>query len=208
MILLGCDSVGQQEPVGEKYTFDQDEPGAVPAGWNADWTGAKSGAVPRWEVRLDDGDRILAQLQSGGGRNDFPVCLKEHSQFENGTVSVRLEPISGEIDQAGGVVFRAADKDNFYVVRANALEDNVSVYYTRDGQRSTIHYWEDVEVQLGAWHTLAVEVSGFKFTVSLDGKFVGEITDSDKVFAGPGMVGVWTKADSVTYFKDLATERE
>lgn len=190
----------------DKWTFEGTKVGMPPKGWIAGVTGSKKGTAPRWEVRQDEGRNILAQLESGGAGSDFPVCLKKKSSFKEGTVSVRLKPISGNKDQAGGVVFRAKDKDNFYIARANALEDNVSFYLTRNGKRTTIKYWENIPVQLGEWHTLKVEAKGFTFKVWLNDEFIGEIEDTKQVFADAGMVGVWTKADSVTYFDNLVVE--
>jgi len=194
---------GQQSDQ-KTFTFDHAEPGTAPAGWISDVTGSKQGTPPRWEVKKVEGRHVLAQLQSGGAGGDFPVCLKRESSFKDGAVRVDLKPISGETDQAGGVVFRAQDKDNFYVARANALEDNVSIYCTRNGKRRTIKYWENIEVKLGQWHTLEVQAKGFHFKVFLNKQLVGEIEDPEHVFAEAGMVGVWTKADSVTYFRDVA----
>ena len=210
---MACSGVGKpagatnpprQDPNAKTFTFDRDKPGEVPAGWIAAVTGSKEGAAPRWEVRQDESGKVLAQLESGGAGGDFPVCLEKTSVFKDGTVSVRLKPISGNTDQAGGVVFRAVDKDNFYIARANALEDNVSIYCTRNGKRRTIQYWENVKVKLGGWHKLVVEAKGFRFRVWLNDEFVGEIEDTERIFPNAGMVGVWTKADSVTYFRDLA----
>lgn len=192
----------------KKWDFADAKVGSVPKGWVAGVTGSKEGTAPRWEVIADGERNVLAQLESGGARGDFPVCLKRGSSLKDGTVSIRCKPISGKVDQAGGVVFRAKNKDNFYIARANALENNVSIYVTRDGKRKTIKYWENVEVALGKWHELKVEVKGFTFKVSLDGKPVGEITDTKGAFADAGMVGFWTKADSVTYFDSLAVDGE
>lgn len=198
----------QEKSPTQKWTFEDAEPGKLPEGWIAGVTGSKKGRAPRWEVVADSGRKVLAQLESGGARGDFPVCLKQGSSLKDGKLSIRFKPISGRIDQAGGVVFRAKDKDNFYIARANALENNVSLYVTRDGKRKTIKYWEGVEVPLGTWHELAVEVRGFTFTVSLDGKPVGTITDTERIFPGAGMAGFWTKADSVTYFESLVIQRD
>ncbi len=192
----------------EKWDFRDAEAGAVPKGWVAGVTGSKAGTAPRWKVIRHEGHNVLAQLESGGARGDFPVCLKKGSSWKDGSVSVRFKPISGRVDQAGGVVFRAKDKDNFYIARANALEDNVSFYVTRDGKRKTIKYWDDIEVALGQWHDLKVEVKGFTFRVSLNGKLVGEVEDPDEIFPDAGMVGFWTKADSVTNFDQLVAGDE
>jgi hypothetical protein len=188
----------------EKWTFDDANVGSGTTGWIAGVTGSKAGESPRWEVIQDDGHNVLAQLESGGENGDFPVCLKQESSLRDGTVSTRFKPISGNIDQAGGVIVRAKNKDNFYVARANALENNVSFYVTTGGKRKTIKYWGNVEVELGKWHELKVEVKGFVFKVWLNGKLVGEVEDTEHVFSDAGMVGVWTKADSVTHFSELS----
>ncbi len=186
----------------KKWSFEDAKIGA-PKGWIAGVTGSKKGKAPKWKVIQDKSRKVLAQLESGGENGDFPVCLKKKSSFKEGTVSVRLKPISGKKDQAGGVVFRAKDQDNFYVARANALENNISFYVTRDGKRKTIKYWEDIDVPLGKWHELEIEVKGSTFKVWFNKKLVGEVQDNAKTFMNAGMVGFWTKADSVTYFDTL-----
>jgi hypothetical protein len=108
--------------------------------------------------------------------------------------------VSGREDQAGGVVWRWKDGDNYYVARANALENNVSLYYTERGIRKTIEY-VDAPVAANAWHTLRVEFSGSRIRVILDG--VARIDADDRHIDGTGAVGVWTKADSVTLFDDF-----
>jgi hypothetical protein len=114
---------------------------------------------------------------------------------------VKFKPLAGKEDQAGGVVWRWKDGDNYYVARANALEDNVSLYYTRDGRRNTIKY-VDAPVAGDRWHTLRVEFSGKRIRVMLDGKAYIEV--DDERIGGTGAVGVWTKADSVTAFDDFS----
>jgi len=197
-------SAQKSDGAAKTYRFSKKDIGKVPKGWIAGVTGSEKGKAPRWEVILDKGRKVLAQLESGGGRSDFPVCIKKGSSLKDGTVSVRFKSISGRVDQAGGVVFRARDKDNFYIARANALEDNVSIYVTHKGRRKTIKYWEDIDVPLNQWHELKVETNGFTFKVSFNGKLVGEIVDDEHIFPDAGMVGVWTKADSVTYFDALS----
>jgi hypothetical protein len=116
-------------------------------------------------------------------------------------VEVRFKPLSGRSDQAGGLVWRWKDGDNYYVARANALEDNVSLYYTEKGSRKTIQY-VDAPVAGNSWHTLRVEFRARHIRVLLDGKQYIEADDAH--ITGPGAVGVWTKADSVTAFDDFA----
>ncbi len=114
---------------------------------------------------------------------------------------MRFKPVAGKEDQAGGVVWRAKDADNYYIALANALEDNVTIYHTIQGRRVS---FKNVEhpVKSGAWHTLRFEFQGNRFTVIFDGAKVIEATDDS--FADAGKVGVWTKADSVTLFDDFS----
>ena len=116
-------------------------------------------------------------------------------------VEVKFKPISGKEDQAGGLVWRWKDGDNYYVARANALENNVSLYYTAGGRRNTIKY-VSAPVARNVWHRLRVEFGGKRIAVALDGKTYIDLEDEH--IAGPGAVGVWTKADSVTAFDDFA----
>jgi hypothetical protein len=122
-------------------------------------------------------------------------------QLSDGFVEVKFKPLSGREDQAGGVVWRWKDGGNYYVARANALEDNVSLYYVRKGSRNTLKY-VDAPVAKGQWHVLRVDFSGEQITVSLDGKTY--IRHQDKHISGAGAVGLWTKADSVTEFDDFS----
>jgi hypothetical protein len=102
--------------------------------------------------------------------------------------------------QTGGVVWRWKDGDNYYVARANALENNVSLYYTVNGRRNTIKY-VDAPVAGNQWHTLRVDFAGTRMRVALNGKVHIELDDAH--IEGAGAVGVWTKADSVTSFDDF-----
>src|SRR3546814_10830410 len=115
----------------------------------------------------------------------------------DGVVEVKFKPIAGKEDQAGGVVWRWKDSNNYYVARANALEGNVSLYYTLNGSRQTIAY-KNAPVAPHRWHTLRVVFKGTTVQVSLDGKTYIDLQDSH--ISGTGQVGIWTKADSVTLF--------
>lgn len=176
--------------------FDHDPPGAPPQGWSCGVTGRGS---PRWTVEPDPatpGGHVL--LQSGSGT--FPWCVRTGTALSDGFVEARFVPISGHEDQAGGVVWRWKDGDHYYVARANALENNVSLYYTERGARRTLKY-VDAPVTRGVAHTLRVEFAGNRIAVSLDG--TRYIDWRDDHIAGPGAVGVWTKADSVTAFTEF-----
>ena len=183
----------QAETVG----FDRDPAGALPAGWVCGSTG---GGVPRWTVEADTGAPSPPNVLKQSGKGAFPWCVKQGAALADGVVEVKFKPLTGREDQAGGVVWRWKDGDNYYVARANALENNVSLYYTEHGRRQTIKYI-DAPVPANSWHTLSVEFAGTQIRVSLDGKTYIELNDSH--ISGAGAVGVWTKADSVTAFDDF-----
>jgi hypothetical protein len=182
---------------GETLGFDRDPAGAVPAGWVCGSTG---GGAPRWAVEGDAGAPSEPNVLKQSGKGAFPWCVKQGTALADGVVEVKFKPLTGREDQAGGVVWRWKDGDNYYVARANALENNVSLYYTERGSRRTIKY-VDAPVPGNAWHTLRVEFKGTHIRILLDGKASIELDDSH--IAGPGAVGVWTKADSVTAFDDF-----
>jgi len=189
--------LSMETTMAETINFDQDKTGGLPAGWKSGVTGRGS---PKWTVEKDEtapsGPNILKQSGSG----TFPWCVKTDTSIENGSVEVKFKPISGNEDAAGGIVWRWKDGDNYYVARANALEDNVSLYHTTNGRRNTIKY-VNAPVAKNQWHTLKVEFSGKSIRVSLDGKLY--ISQDDDHITGAGAVGVWTKADSVTAFDDF-----
>jgi hypothetical protein len=182
----------------ETIGFDNDVAGGPPAGWIAGVTGR---GAARWTVAPDrsapSGPNVLEQ----SGNGDFPWCVKRDVALSDGYVEVKFKPLSGRQDQAGGIVWRWKDGDNYYVARANALEDNVSLYYTQQGRRITIKY-VDAPVARNQWHTLRVEFAGARIRVALDGTTRIDVDDTH--IAGPGAAGVWTKADSVTVFDDFS----
>lgn len=181
----------------ETIDFDAAKAGAAPAGWLATKTGSGS---PQWSVEKDDSAPSKPNVLKQSGKAAFPVCLKTGTTLRDGFVEVKFKPISGREDQAGGVIWRAKDADNYFIARANALEDNVHIYHTVKGRRVQFD-GVDVKVQGGVWHTLRVDFSGPDFVVSLDGQKV--LAAKDSTFTEAGMVGVWTKADSVTLFDDF-----
>jgi hypothetical protein len=181
----------------ETTGFDSDTVGSPPSGWTCGATGKGDG---RWAVETDTSAPSRPNVLKQSGNATFPWCVKKSVSIADGFVEVKFKPISGKEDQAGGVVWRWKDGDDYYVARANALENNVSLYYTAGGQRNTLKY-VDAPVPANSWHTLRVEFLGSRIKVMLDGKTY--IQTSDSHIAGPGAVGVWTKADSITAFDDF-----
>ena len=189
---------GASVAFAQSDNFDKDQPGSVPPGWECGVTGKGN---PRWAVEADKSAPSAPHVLRQSGSGTFPWCVKKNTSIADGFVEVKFKSEKGREDQAGGVVWRWKNGDNYYVARANALEDNVSLYYTAGGRRNTIKY-VDAPVPPNVWHSLRVEFSGNRIKVLLDGKLY--IEEDNSRIAGAGAVGVWTKADSVTAFDDFS----
>jgi hypothetical protein len=180
-----------------KIDFDKDQTGKAPAGWTATQTGTGKGV---WTVVADNtapsGPNVLKQ----SGVATYPVCIKDDTSIKDGFVEVKFKPLSGKEDQAGGVLWRAKDTNNYYIARANALEGNVTIYHTVNGRRVEKKR-SNVKVASNEWHTLRADFQGSHFAVTFDGQKA--IDWDDETFKDAGRVGVWTKADSVTLFDDF-----
>jgi len=184
--------------VAQTMNFDKDPTGVPPADWTCGVTGRGNS---RWTIERDPGAPSPPNVLMQSGTGDFPWCVRTGTSIADGFVEVKFKPIRGREDQAGGLVWRWKDGNHYYVARANALENNVSLYYTEGGVRKTLKY-VDAPVASNAWHVLRVEFRGTHIRVLLNGKAAIELDDAH--IAGAGAVGVWTKADSVTAFDDLS----
>ncbi len=199
MLVLGALIAGVASAAqAETTNFDSDSAGSLPLGWTSGSTG---GGSPRWTIEADPTAPSRPNVLKQSGSGPFPWCVKRAASLADGAVEVKFKPLAGREDQAGGVVWRWKDGDNYYIARANALENNVSLYYTERGRRRTLKY-VDAPVAGNAWHTLRAEFKGSHIRVLFDGKAYIELDDSH--ITGPGAVGVWTKADSITAFDDFA----
>lgn len=186
------------ETYAETENFDTARAGSLPDGWKTGVTGQGAAA---WTVNPDPSAPSPPNVLTQRGRGTFPWAVKEGVAITDGFVEVKFKPISGKEDQAGGLVWRWKDGSNYYVARANALENNVSLYYTANGRRNTIKYVK-APVPVNTWHALRVDFAGQTIRVSLDGKTY--IEEKDNHITGSGAVGLWTKADSVTAFDDFS----
>jgi hypothetical protein len=187
----------------QTVTFDQSL--VLPEGWSSGITGK---GTAKWEVIADGSAASAPNVLRQSGEATFCWAATTAQPIKDGFVEARIKPISGREDQAGGLVWRFKDANNYYVVRANALEGNVVLYKTVNGKRSSLQvkgrmfgYGMDTQVPKGKWSTLRVEFAGDLFSVFFEGKKLYEVQDS--TFADAGGVGVWTKADSVTLFDDV-----
>lgn len=184
--------------------FDADPADQPPRGMTFARTG--DGAMGNWLVRAEadapSPPNVLAQLDADATDMRFPIAVTD-TQLRDVRVSVRCKLISGKVDQAAGLVVRYRDENNYYITRTNALENNVRLYYVKDGKRRQIASWSG-PVKANVWHDYAIEIRGDHIQVFWNGKRV--IDHRDGTFADAGRVGVWTKADSITYFDDLKPE--
>jgi hypothetical protein len=184
--------------LSETVSFDDLKTGAPPPGWTATQTGK---GEAKWEIVADDSAPSKPNVLKQSGVATYPVCIKDDTSLKDGFVEVKFKPISGNEDQAGGVIWRCKDADNYYIARANALEDNVTIYHTIKGRRSEKKRL-NTKVASKRWHTLRVDFKDNYFAVTFDGKraFVWK----DDTFKEAGKVGLWTKADSTTLFDDFS----
>jgi hypothetical protein len=130
--------------------------------------------------------------------NEYNVIVAPGGPHRNVSVSVRFNPISGNEDASGGIVFRWSD-GRYYLVRANALEDNFRFYYYDRGRRMLASA-NVAAPSLGRWHKLQVTATGGRFQASLNDQ---ELIDHRDDRFTAGRIGLWTKADSITAFDDL-----
>ena len=187
--------------------FNQDAIDQPPKGFEFGHT-AGVGRPGKWIVQAEGSNKFLVQTDADSTRSRFPVAVLSDVSASDVDLSVRFKPVSGRIDQAAGLVWRYQDENNYYIVRANALEDNVVLYKVQNGRRTDLPlkgagrtYGKKSDVPAGQWSTLRVVANGPSFEVYLNGTKLYEVEDT--TFGQAGKVGVWTKADSVTQFDDL-----
>jgi hypothetical protein len=190
-----------------KVDFSDDAVGQAPKGFEFGHT-AKVGTPGKWIVQAEGNNKYLAQIDADNTRSRFPVAVVSDVKAADVDLSVRFKPVSGRVDQAAGLVWRFQNEDNYYIVRANALENNVVLYKVENGKRTDLPvkgegrtYGKKAQVPSGQWSTLRVIAAGTLFEVHFNGSKLYEVEDT--TFGQVGKVGVWTKADSVTQFDDL-----
>ncbi len=205
LVLVALGVLARTATADMKITFDETNPGELPKGWEAGITGK---GKAKWEIVSDDTAPSRPNVLKQSGEATFAWAAKTDEKIKDGFVEVKFKPVNGKEDQAGGIVFRFKDANNYYIVRANALEDNVVLYKTVDGKRSSLQvkgrtfgYGVDTKVPSRKWSKLRVEFRANVFTVFFNGKALFEV--EDETFKDAGAVGLWTKADSVTLFDDF-----
>lgn len=211
LLLLVLTALSSSAAQSEMIRFDHAIPGKLPADWTVAMTHA--GAPPRWEIVRDESapnpPNVLAQLSRDRTAGRFPLAIWNRASIQDGELSVAFKPVEGSIDQAAGMVWRYQDPNNYYIVRANALENNVVLYKVQGGVRTSItpkglpsrSYGVKHPIPSGRWSNLKVSFAGTRITVFLNQERLFEAEDT--TFQKSGKIGLWTKADSVTYFDDF-----
>jgi hypothetical protein len=205
-IVVGTTFVGYGAT--RKVDFSDDAVEQPPKGFEFGHT-AKAGAPGKWIVQAEGSNKYLAQVDPDNTRSRFPVAVLSDVTTADVDLSARFRPVSGRVDQAAGLVWRFQNEDNYYIVRANALENNVVLYKVEMGKRTDLPlkgegrtYGKKAQVPSAQWSTLRVVAAGPRFEVFFNGSKLYEVEDT--TFTEPGKVGLWTKADSVTHFDDIA----
>ena len=189
-ILAACPAAGLASIAAKSWDFEADAPGAIARGF--------TGEVGAWVVDQDGGNRVLSQTASSD-KAAFNLALVEGTNFQDLDLSVRLIAREGEIDQGGGLVWRARDGDNYYIARYNPLEDNLRLYKVEAGKRTQLDH-AGVPGDRD-WHTLRIAMTGRAIVGYLDGRKLLEAEDA--TFPAAGRIGLWSKADARTSFDDL-----
>jgi len=203
--IVGSEPVLAQRMQSAKLDFEAAPLGSTPPGFKAELTG--KGTPPVWEVMKDPsapaGSMIVAETSDDRTDYRFPLLIWDELDAKNVQVTVAFKPVSGRVDQAAGLVVRFKDENNYYIARANALEGNVRLYKVVEGKRVQLA-GQEVKVLTNQWQTLSLKAQDDNLEVQLDGRRLFGVRD--ETFKQAGKVGLWTKADSLTYFDDLRAE--
>jgi hypothetical protein len=201
LVLLAGVAVAE-ETKAVKHDFEAATVGSVPKGWTVTKTGTGDGSV--WKVVEDKtapkGPKVLAQTAESPGPM-FNLCVANNTAFKDVKVTVAFKAVKGKKDQGGGIVWRYADANNYYIARFNPLEDNYRLYKVVDGKRFQLATKEELKAPAGEWHTLTIQMKGDEIVCMLNGKKHLEVKDD--TFTKAAKVGLWTKADAQTYFDDF-----
>ena len=184
------------------WSFDREQPGKLPDKFSIGtmFDGRPAG---NWQVLATEHAKspphVLAQLMAKGAEHAYKITLIKGIVAADLNLEVSFLPIQGQADMGGGLIWRAADDRNYYLARANPLEQNIRVYRVEKGIRHLLENFNQT-IDVKRWHTLRITHQGCRVNIFYDDKQVFDLCD--KTFHA-GMIGLWTKSDAVTYFDDL-----
>ena len=178
-------------------TFDSCANNDIPNGWFPAVTG--NNTAGSWELVENEGNKIVGQTSAAGSGYLFNLLIFEKPEIKNLVLSVNLKAISGNEDQGGGLVWRYQDADNYYIARANPLENNFRLYKVINGSRKQLKSYS-LPVTSNKWHNITISHAADVIKCYYDGQLFLQHTDTS--INKTGKTGLWTKADAVTYFDD------
>jgi len=193
------------------FNFDAGAPGKMPPGWTV--AVAHSGGSPHWEILQDPSapspPNVLAQVSTGWNDARGPLAILNNVSVKDGDLSVKIKPVGGKHDRAGGLVWRYHDPENYYLLQAESLGNHIVLYKVQQGKRTALApmgmpaktYGVEHPVPINEWSVLKVQFRGPLFNVYFNHRRLFQVVDS--TFAQTGKVGLSTKADSITYFDDF-----
>ena len=188
----------------KRWTFDQDKLGVAPLGWRIAETGGM-GTPATWAVVESGSNQVVSITTNANHGGTYNLLLAKETNYKDLELEVRVRAVAGKEDQGGGPIWRAQDIKNYYICRWNPLENNLRLYFVKDGRRKQLASAE-IDVDPSFWHEIEVEHEGNKIEVEFDGKKVIELNDS--TFMEAGMIGLWVKADGRTEFDDFEVSSE
>ncbi len=188
------------------FNFDDAQIGALPEGWTSARTG--KGNLGIWKVVKDksapSSPNVLAQMSKENLGYHFSLAVADNTNYTDVEIELKFKAVDGQEDQGGGPVWRYQDPNNYYICRANPLESNFRVYKVVDGNRKQLKSAR-VDIPSGQWHSLKIENKGDHIQCWYNDKLYLDVRDDT---FKDGKIGVWTKADAVTYFDDIKVETE
>ena len=198
---LGSPEEDEKEVV---INFDKDAEGTLPKGWSSAKTGR--GGLGKWVVVKDDSapskPNVLAQMSKENLGYHFSIAVVDETLYSDVEIELALKAVDGQEDQGGGPVWRFVDADNYYVCRANPLEGNFRVYKVVDGDRRQLQSVK-LTIPSNQWHALKIKNTGNHIQCWLNGTLYLDVEDDT---FKEGKIGLWTKADAVTYFDDVVVK--
>jgi len=180
------------------FNFENYKTNTLPNDWENTLTG--KGEMCEWKIIDDNGNRVLAQTSAIDKSYRFNMAINKNLYCKDLTMEVRFKGMKGENDQGGGLVWRYIDENNYYIVRANPLEDNFTLYKVIDGNRKELKN-ANIKVNSQQWYSIKISMQGNKIQCYFNNKLMMETTDN--TFPDAGKIGLWTKSDAQTYFDDL-----
>lgn len=191
---------------GNMWSFEKNKVGSVPKGWKVAETNGK-GKTATWKVVSDGAKskKAVAITENKNSGSTYNLLIAEETNYKDLEIELKIKSISGKQDQGGGPIWRVKDANNYYIARWNPLENNLRIYYVKDGRRKQLAS-VDIKTDSSKWHEFEIEHVGNKIVAEFDDKKVLEVKDS--TFTDGGMVGLWTKADAVTGFDDFEIKKE